>query len=464
MLVFGVVASLSIPAAYAANTITVQGKSLDGKALNMWITIQQNGSTVKTGFAPLTFSGVTGSTYTIVAHDYNSGNIYFDHWGNGSTNEARTVTLNSNVWLDAFYRTSAPAQSTTTTAYDLVITSADASGNAITGYYTTIKTGSTTVKTGFTPLTHAASPGTSYTVSVSDYGSSVFDHWENGSTSRTRTLTVNSDVTAVAYYKTGSSGTTTSGSTVTSGSGINSLIPKTGVFVALYMYPGSTGSTHWQKVIDEKTKHPSVPIVVAFNPSSGPGSSKNSVIATWVDKLQDAGIIAIGYTYDDYGTRSLSALKADADRYKNWYNADGLFIDEFTNKLGYENHYKDLTTYAKSIGMKLTMGNPGTDVPPSYIGKVDIINTSEGRGYISLTDPNLIGAGWVSGGYLGWHKDYGKRNFVVIRYDTDWLDSAFVNGASDKVGLMYITNGDDSNGRWFHVPPYFSTLVSTLDK
>jgi hypothetical protein len=245
---------------------------------------------------------------------------------------------------------------------------------------------------------------------------------------------------------------------------VEELIPKTGVFVALYMYPGSTGSVQWQKVIDEKTKHPSVPIVAAFNPSSGPGTAKDNNIANWVNKLKAAGVIAIGYTYDDYGTRSLSALKADADKYKNWYNADGLFIDEFTNKVGYENHYKDLTTYAKSIGMKLTMGNPGTDVPPSYIGSVTVINTSEGRGYIPMNDPNLIGAGWVSGGYLGWHADHNKRNFVVIRYDIDTLDTSYATGYSDKVGLVYITNGDDSNGRWFHVPPYFSTLVATLDR
>ncbi len=366
MLVFATV-SFSFPAAYAANTITVQGKSLDGKALNMWITIQQNGSTVKTGFTPLTFSGVTGSTYTVVAHDYDAGSIFFDHWGNGSTNKSRTVTLNSNVWLDAF-------------------------------------------------------------------------------------------------YKTGSSGTTTSGSTVTSGSGISSLIPKTGVYVALYMYPSSTGSVHWQKVIDEKTKHPSVPIVVTFNPNSGPGSSKDNTIATWVGKLKAAGVIAIGYTYDDYGTRSLTALKADADKYKNWYNADGLFIDEFTNKVGYETHYGDLTAYVKSIGMKMTMGNPGTDVPPSYVGKVDVINTTEGRGYISMTDPNLIGSNWVSGGYTGWHKDYDKRSFVVIRYDISSLDTSFVSGASQYVGLMYITSGNDSNGRWFALPSYFSSLVAALDK
>jgi hypothetical protein len=245
---------------------------------------------------------------------------------------------------------------------------------------------------------------------------------------------------------------------------LQDLIPKTGVFVALYMYPGSTGSVHWQKVIDEKNAHSSVPIVVAFNPSSGPGNAKDNNIANWVNKLKAAGIIAIGYTYDDYGTRSLTALKADADKYKNWYNADGLFIDEFTNKVGYENHYSDLTAYAKSIGMKMTIGNPGTDVPPSYVGTVTVINTSEGRGYIPMNDPNLIGAGGVAGGYLGWHKDQDKRNFTVMRYDASSLDTNFVIGASQYTGLILVTSGNDSNCRWFHVPPYFSTLVATLDR
>jgi hypothetical protein len=244
-------------------------------------------------------------------------------------------------------------------------------------------------------------------------------------------------------------------------SSIGDLIPKTGVFVALYMYPGTTGSVHWQKVIDEKTKHPSVPIVAAFNPSSGPGNAKDNNIASWVAKLKNAGVIAIGYTYDDYGTRSLSALKADADKYKNWYNADGLFIDEFTNKVGYENHYRDLTAYAKSLGMKMTMGNPGTDVPKSYIGTVDVINITEGKGYMPIS--------WLQycvncSASSGWHYQYDKRNFSFIRYNIDTLDTSFVVESSKWVGLMYIHTGTDADGRWFHLPPYFGTLVATLDR
>jgi hypothetical protein len=512
--------------------LTVQSADLSGSAITgHQVTIEKDGSQVYSGPTPQTFAGEAGS-YVLSVQD--SGNMVFDHWEDGSTARSRTVNLSQDTTATAYFKDNSPLAVTNPV---LTVKSADMQSNQTTGMYTTIRSGSTTVKTGFTTLTYTGSSGTTYTVTVSDYGSSVFDHWENGSTTRSRTLSMSSDTTITAYYRkpfvtisptsgtsdtqiaiTGSYFSPTSSVTVTydgatvvslntnsagsfsasfdvpafSSAGQHSvravdsrgwnaqaafqdtsvpednslqdLIPKTGVFVALYMYPGSTGSTHWQKVIDEKNQHPSVPIMVAFNPSSGPGSYKDGNIATWVTKLKNAGIIAIGYVYDDYGTRSLTSLKADADKYRNWYNADGLFIDEFTNKVGYENHYKDLTAYAKSIGMKLTMGNPGTDVPPSYIGKVDVINTSEGKGYISMTDPNLIGSTWVAGGYSGWHADYDKRNFAVIRYDISSLDTSYVAGYSEKVGLMYITDGTDSNHRWFHVPPYFGTLVAALDK
>ncbi|WP_415280979.1 spherulation-specific family 4 protein [Candidatus Nitrososphaera sp. FF02] len=515
--------------------LAVLSTNLSGTAITgHQVTIEAGGATVHSGTTPQSFAGAAG-TYVVSVQD--AGNMVFDRWDDGSTTRSRTVALAADATVTALFKSNAPPPVQNPI---LTVSSADMQGNSITGLYTTVRTGTTTVKTGFTSMTYTGTSGTSYTVTVSDYGSSFFDHWENGSTTRSRTLSMSSDTTVTAYYRkpfitlspasgeqgalltvTGShfspsspvtityDGTSMPGSITTSSAGaftasfavpsfsdigpntvraadgrgwnaqavfqdtsppdevddsLHALLPKTGVFVALYMYPGSTGSVHWQKVIDEKNRHPSVPIVVAFNPSSGPGNSRDSNIATWVDRLQDAGIIAIGYTYDDYGTRSLTALKADADKYKNWYNADGLFIDEFTNRLGFESHYRDLTNYAKSLGMRMTMGNPGTDVPPSYIGTVTVINTSEGRGYIPMTDPNLIGAGWVSGGYLGWHSEHDKRNFVVIRYDIDTFDATFATGASAHVGLMYITNGDDSNGRWFHVPPYFSTLMSTLDR
>ena len=204
-----------------------------------------------------------------------------------------------------------------------------------------------------------------------------------------------------------------------------------------------------------------MPIVATFNPNSGAGTAKDANVATWVAKLKSAGVVMIGYTYDNYGARTLTDLKADADKYKSWYNADGLFIDEFTNKVGFETHYSSVTSYVKSIGMKMTFGNPGTDVPKSYVGTVDVLNITEGAGYMPIS--------WLQ--YCvqctadqGWHTQYDKRYFAYMRYDITSLDTTFETNSANWVGLLYITDGNDSNGRWFALPSYFGTLVATLDR
>ena len=330
--------------------------------------------------------------------------------------------------------------------------------------YAVIRSGSTTVKTGFTPLTYTGTTDKTYTVTVSNYRDLTFSYWGGSSgSSNPRTVTLWGDTTAVAYYNKGTTSTSTSTSTTSTSK--SSLIPKTGVMVALYMYPGSTGSTHWQKVIDEKNKHPSVPIVAIFNPSSGPGSSKDSNIANWVGKLKNAGVIAIGYIPDGYGdtkkpgTRTMTYMKDDIEKYYDWYGADGIFFDEFSNKVGYESRYRELTAYAKSFGMKLTVGNPGASGSESYVGTVDIHNITEGRGYIP---EHWLQNCTTCSTEQGWQHQHDKRNFAMIRYDITDLDKDFVKEASNWVGLMYITDGNDSNKRWMHVPPYFGEIMSVL--
>lgn len=424
------VAKSMTAAAQTAQNVSVKAASLSGSTLNMWTTISSPSAT-KTGFTPMSFAADPTLKYTVAVSDY--GSNVFDHWDNGSTNRARTLAAGETS-VTAYYRTAG--------AYSLVVKSADMAGAEFLGMYTTIATSSATAISGFTSLPYSGVSG-AYTVTVSDYGTTVFDHWDNGSKARSRVVALGSDTTVTAYYR-------------------KDLPPptKTGIYVALYMYPSGTGATWWQKVIDEKVKHPSVPIVAAFNPNSGPGSFKDTNIANWVAKLKSAGITAIGYTYDNYGTRSLTELKVDADKYKNWYDADGLFIDEFTNKAGYESHYSQITSYAKLIGMKMTFGNPGTDVPKSYIGTVDVINITEGTGYMPIS--------WLQYCVLctssGWHYQYDKHNFAYIRYGISSLDTNFEVNSSQWAGLLYITSGNDSNGRWFALPSYFSTEVAALDR
>lgn len=44
---------------------------------------------------------------------------------------------------------------------------------------------------------------TTYTVAASNNKDRIFDHWEDGSTDRIRSLTINANTTVTAYYRTG---------------------------------------------------------------------------------------------------------------------------------------------------------------------------------------------------------------------------------------------------------------------
>jgi hypothetical protein len=53
------------------------------------------------------------------------------------------------------------------------------------------------------PIEDVCDVATTYTVYISNYKDRVFDHWEDRSTSRVRTLTIEEAATITAYYKTG---------------------------------------------------------------------------------------------------------------------------------------------------------------------------------------------------------------------------------------------------------------------
>ena len=57
------------------------------------------------------------------------------------------------------------------------------------------------VKSALTPLTFAGDHGASYAMAVFDYGGRAFDHWDNGSTARARTVTLSGSRVVTACFK-----------------------------------------------------------------------------------------------------------------------------------------------------------------------------------------------------------------------------------------------------------------------
>src|SRR2546426_3710263 len=91
----------------AQATLAVKSVDLSGNSFaGMWTTIQSGGTTVKTGYTPVTFTATTGTQYTVTVSNYQ--NYVFNHWDDGSTNAARTITPTQSTTLTAYYSTGTP--------------------------------------------------------------------------------------------------------------------------------------------------------------------------------------------------------------------------------------------------------------------------------------------------------------------------------------------------------------------
>jgi len=173
-----------------------------------YTTLSQNGATLSTAFTPATFAVTAGQQYTIEVQDY--GNYHFDHWAdNDSTNRDRTVTAtNSSMTLTAVYTSgsssSSPPSSPPSSGQSTIsVSTADSSGNPLAGYYVTLWLNGTQIQSGFSPTSFTVNNNQTYQVAVSDYGSYVFDHWSDGTTSRLHTVTTGTGTTTslTAVYR-----------------------------------------------------------------------------------------------------------------------------------------------------------------------------------------------------------------------------------------------------------------------
>jgi hypothetical protein len=249
------------------------------------------------------------------------------------------------------------------TANNLAVRAYSIDGEAL-SMYATIKSDGITIKTGFTPLTYSGTTGKTYTVEVSNYKDLTFSKWGNGSTDNPRTVTLSTDTTAVAYFKTTSalsvraysidgealsmyatiksgSNTVKSGFTPFTYTGIKGETytvtvsnykdltfskwgngstdnPRTvtlstdttavayfgakhRIYVPAFWGTWSTSLiAEWDRLIQSVRDNKELTFVVAINPASGPGTSQNALLASKAQALKDAGATVIGYVGVNY--------------------------------------------------------------------------------------------------------------------------------------------------------------------
>lgn len=220
----------------------------------------------------------------------------------------------------------------------------------------------------------------------------------------------------------------------------------TGCIVPLYTDPGDAS---WNAIIAAQNAHSTVPVIAIVNPNNGPGSAPSAAYTTGIAALTAARIRVIGYVYTSYGARSTSAVRGDVDDWHAWYpEVGGIFFDEESNDAGGDGYYRDLTSYVKSLGMQLTVGNPGTDTSASYISAVDVTFIYESAG---LPSTPLLS---------DWQSQYPRQSVGIIPYASP-LDLAWVSRARAAVGYIYVTD-DDLPNPWDTLPAFFDELLGAL--
>jgi hypothetical protein len=220
---------------------------------------------------------------------------------------------------------------------------------------------------------------------------------------------------------------------------------ETGLLIPLYIYPGPK----WAEVVDVARANPSVPVVAIINPDNGPGESPDPNYSKGISTLKSERIAVLGYTWTDYAAREMDEVKSSIVAYNDWYGVDGIFLDEMSNVPGDEDYYSMLDSYVRSLGLGLTIGNPGTDVPASYIGAVDTLVIHEGQGF-----PDLSRLGQR-------HSDHAKTNFALISYGVHAVDPSYLSAAAPWVGYVYMTDAGLPNP-YGVLPPYLGAIAATL--
>lgn len=211
-----------------------------------------------------------------------------------------------------------------------------------------------------------------------------------------------------------------------------------GIIIPLYAGPGPD----WSSVIQAKRAHPALPFIVIVNPSSGPGAARKPGFATGVDGLKSAGIQVFGYVYTGNGRRNASRVEAEISAYESWYGVQGIFFDGMPNVPGYEGYYSALGSYAKSLGL-YTAGNPGTTLPRTYAGILDLYVLDEGP------SPPTSRGGFPLG------------STASLVYGVPSITRQYVSSLSRLSGYVYITDQGLPNP-YNALPSYFDSLVSLL--
>jgi hypothetical protein len=211
-------------------------------------------------------------------------------------------------------------------------------------------------------------------------------------------------------------------------------------------------STLWSQLISSTAGNK--PMYVVVNVNNGPGAIKNSSYESWIHQLIENSKIPVGYVYTSYGSRAISDVENDIDRWLSFYpEVKGFFIDEVNATTSNVSYYQSIVNYIKGKGDYVVILNPGV-VPAdkTYFDSSmsDLVVTFEGNGTSALSAAS---------------SSHREKSACLVHgtsaSDFSTVYDSITSSSGANCAVIYITD-DTMPNPWDTLPSYFNTELQRL--
>jgi len=229
--------------------------------------------------------------------------------------------------------------------------------------------------------------------------------------------------------------------------------PPTRLLVPAYFYPARDGLKAWEALLGSADK---APIVAIVNPASGPGRRVNADYSSLLKKARDSKATLIGYVTLSYGKRPIADVKAEVDRWVEYYpSIKGIFFDEQASQADGVKFAHEAFAHARAkIAKAIVIANPGTTCDEAYA------NEKDGATVCLFEGPGGFGKYRLP----KWAEKASPDRIAALAYKVGTVDAmkeAISEAKSKRAGYVYVTDADGKNP-WNRLPTYWAEEVSAI--
>ena len=232
------------------------------------------------------------------------------------------------------------------------------------------------------------------------------------------------------------------------------------ILLPLYIYPNwyEPENYVWSDVASAAKQ---VPIVAIINPNNGPdGQPPNRDYERGLKDLRNSDITILGYVSTKYGDRPIEEVKQDIDLYHNYYDVDGIFLDESASNVKQLDYYQHIYNYIKTkTNLDQVVINPGTHTDESYLTYPAADTAVIFENYSEAWEE------YAPQSYVNQYKNQHFASLIHSVSDATMMKSHIDRAVARNIGYIYITDdsptGDDGNP-WNSLPSYWQEEINHI--